>query len=223
MGQGLGPGFTTVATRRSVILSVDGLEFVLTFRCAACSAAASRDRSAPPIITAELLNRSRRPILPLRFNIAVFSSLSAGLTSSNARIEPISSRSLASIKRGAGHGECLRHLLFHCQSDSGLRAHASDGDCPRHIRAWRHTFGRLRVDLHDARNQVRRAARIVDRARQSSHGYGDWDVGWHLGIGSGCEPTQAPRRSSSPRPHANRHSHDAGDPTRPDLVLASHI
>ena len=31
MVQGLGPGFRTVATRRSVILSVDGLELVLTF------------------------------------------------------------------------------------------------------------------------------------------------------------------------------------------------
>ena len=30
MGQGLGPGFTTVTTRRSVIFSVDGLELVLT-------------------------------------------------------------------------------------------------------------------------------------------------------------------------------------------------
>src|ERR1039457_6654055 len=79
MGQGLGPGFTTVATRRSVILSADGLEFVLTFRCAACSAATSRDRSAPPMIPAEVLNRSRRPNLPLLLNIAVFSSQSAGL------------------------------------------------------------------------------------------------------------------------------------------------
>src|SRR5258708_1513415 len=30
MGQGLGPGFTIVATRRSVIFSADGLEFVFT-------------------------------------------------------------------------------------------------------------------------------------------------------------------------------------------------
>src|SRR5664280_3191009 len=75
MGQGLGPGFTTVATRRSVILSADGLESVLTFRCAACSAAASRDTSAPPMIPAEVLNRSRRPILPLLLNIAIFSYL----------------------------------------------------------------------------------------------------------------------------------------------------
>ena len=30
MGQGLGPGFTTVATRRSVIFSVEGLELVFT-------------------------------------------------------------------------------------------------------------------------------------------------------------------------------------------------
>src|SRR5271157_94446 len=77
MGHGLGPGFATMATRRSVILSADGLELVLTFRGAACSAAASRDRSAPPVIPAEVLNRSRRLILLLRFNIAVLSSLSA--------------------------------------------------------------------------------------------------------------------------------------------------
>src|SRR5271157_5632722 len=79
MGHGLGPGFATMATRRSVILSADGLEFVLTFRWAGCSAAASRDRSAPPIIPAEVLNRSRRPILPLLLNIAVFTSRSVGL------------------------------------------------------------------------------------------------------------------------------------------------
>src|SRR5437763_14885674 len=30
-GQGLGPGLTRVATRRSVIFSVDGLEFVFAF------------------------------------------------------------------------------------------------------------------------------------------------------------------------------------------------
>src|SRR5271157_1274971 len=70
MGQGLGPGFATMATRRSVILSADGLELVLTLRGATCSAAASRARSAPPMIPAEVLNRSRRPILPLRLNIS---------------------------------------------------------------------------------------------------------------------------------------------------------
>ena len=31
------------------------------------------------------------------------------------------------------------HLLFHCQSDSGLRTYASDGDCQRYARARRHT------------------------------------------------------------------------------------
>ena len=31
IGHGLGPGLTTVATRRSVIFNVEGLEFVLTF------------------------------------------------------------------------------------------------------------------------------------------------------------------------------------------------
>jgi hypothetical protein len=31
MVQGLGPGLRTVAIRKSVILSFDGLEFVLTF------------------------------------------------------------------------------------------------------------------------------------------------------------------------------------------------
>src|SRR5271157_6360113 len=75
MGQGLGPGLATMATRRSVILSADGLELVLTLRGAACSAAASRDRSAPPMIPAEVLNRSRRPILLLLLSISLFSSL----------------------------------------------------------------------------------------------------------------------------------------------------
>src|ERR1700677_3316125 len=74
-GQGLGPGFTMVHTRRSVILSVDGLELVFTFFCGACSAAASRDRRALPTIPADVLKRSRRAILPLRLNIAVFLSL----------------------------------------------------------------------------------------------------------------------------------------------------
>src|SRR5580704_6504198 len=77
-GHGLGPGFTMVATRISVILSADGLELLLTFFCGACSAAASRDRSAVPTIPAEVLNRSRRPIFPLRLDIAVLLSLLPG-------------------------------------------------------------------------------------------------------------------------------------------------
>src|ERR1017187_10314101 len=77
-GQGLGPGFTMVHTRRSVILSADGLEFLFTFCCGACSAAASRDKSAPPTSPAELLKRSLRPILPLRLNIWLYSAPSAG-------------------------------------------------------------------------------------------------------------------------------------------------
>src|SRR5579862_8723729 len=80
IGHGLGPGFCTTATRRSVTRRADGLELVFTFRWGACSAAASRDRSAPPRIPAEVLNRSRRPILPLPFHIAVFSSQLAGVT-----------------------------------------------------------------------------------------------------------------------------------------------
>src|SRR5579863_4234033 len=71
MVQGLGPGFTTVATRRSVTRSADGPELVFTFRCGDCSAAASRDRSTPPVIPAEALNNSRRSISPFRFDIDV--------------------------------------------------------------------------------------------------------------------------------------------------------
>src|ERR1035438_6404892 len=68
-------------TRMSVILSADGLEFALTFRGADCSAAASRDSSAPPMIPAEVLNRSRRPIFPFRLNIAVFPLCMPGYSS----------------------------------------------------------------------------------------------------------------------------------------------
>src|SRR5581483_518338 len=63
MVQGLGPGFFTVATRRSVILSVDGLEFVLTFRICG-SAVAYFCKSAPPNRAADLL-RSPRRLIPL--------------------------------------------------------------------------------------------------------------------------------------------------------------
>src|ERR1017187_8821175 len=71
-------------TRMSVILSADGLEFALTFRGADCSAAASRDSSAPPMIPAEVLNRSRRPIFLLRLNIAVFPLCMLGYSSYSA-------------------------------------------------------------------------------------------------------------------------------------------
>ena len=60
MVQGLGPGFTTVATRRSVILRVEGLEFVFTFFTSA-PAAESLPTSAPPNIAAEVFKISRRP------------------------------------------------------------------------------------------------------------------------------------------------------------------
>src|SRR5882672_2275959 len=58
IGQGLGPGFTTVATRRSVILSVEGLELVLT-----ALGYASSDwsiNSAPPSAPIEVFRTSRR-------------------------------------------------------------------------------------------------------------------------------------------------------------------
>src|SRR5690348_13152711 len=63
MGQGPGPGFTTVATRRSVIFRVDGLECVLTFCWICASVPASEPSSAPPSIAAEVFNTPRRLIL----------------------------------------------------------------------------------------------------------------------------------------------------------------
>src|SRR5216110_2272256 len=48
MGQGLGPGFTIVATRRSVIFSLEGREFVLTFLGETSVASVALERSPVP-------------------------------------------------------------------------------------------------------------------------------------------------------------------------------
>src|SRR6266403_3929902 len=58
MGQGLGPGFTRVATRRSVIFSLDGLELVLTplGKASVRSPASTK----PPTAIAEVFSTSRR-------------------------------------------------------------------------------------------------------------------------------------------------------------------
>src|SRR4051812_45118790 len=58
MGHGLGPGFTMVATRMSVIFSFEGREFVFTFRGYASSESSAN--SAPPMAAAELFSISRR-------------------------------------------------------------------------------------------------------------------------------------------------------------------
>ena len=61
MVQGLGPGLRTVATRRSVILSVEGLEWVLTFWKGGSGAALARvPSSAPPNSAAEDFSSPRR-------------------------------------------------------------------------------------------------------------------------------------------------------------------
>jgi hypothetical protein len=63
--QGLGPGFLMVATRRSVILSFDGLEFVLTFLISGSGSAFNLLPSiAPPTIAADVLKSPLRPIFP---------------------------------------------------------------------------------------------------------------------------------------------------------------
>src|SRR5204863_4341252 len=59
MGQGLGPGFTIVATRRSVIFSLEGREFVLTF-LGETSVASVATRALPSTPT-EAARISRRP------------------------------------------------------------------------------------------------------------------------------------------------------------------
>ena len=63
MVQGLGPGFTTVATRRSVIVRLEGLELVFTLRISASAPAASVPANAPPSIAADVFNTPRRSIL----------------------------------------------------------------------------------------------------------------------------------------------------------------
>jgi hypothetical protein len=61
MVQGLGPGFTTVATRRSVIFNVDGPELVFTpFALTSMDFPESR---VPPSASAEDFRTSRRPNL----------------------------------------------------------------------------------------------------------------------------------------------------------------
>src|ERR1700744_448087 len=65
IGHGLGPGFTMIAYRISVIFSVEGLEFRFTFLTAgSCSAAAFSSEyllSRPPPITAmDDLKKPRR-------------------------------------------------------------------------------------------------------------------------------------------------------------------
>src|SRR5208337_1883741 len=62
--QGLGPGFTTVATRRSVIFRLDGLELVFTLRnCGSGPASAFVPTNAPPNITADVFKTPRRSIV----------------------------------------------------------------------------------------------------------------------------------------------------------------
>jgi Txe/YoeB family toxin of Txe-Axe toxin-antitoxin module len=66
IGHGLGPGFTIVATRMSVIFRVEGLEFVFTvlgyafLGCSSSNPLASA--SAEVFIMSRRLNRSRRLI-----------------------------------------------------------------------------------------------------------------------------------------------------------------
>src|ERR1700730_5163743 len=57
-GQGLGPGFTRVATRRSVIFSLDGLELVLTPLGKA--SVRSPPNTKPPSASAEVFSTPRR-------------------------------------------------------------------------------------------------------------------------------------------------------------------
>jgi len=65
MGQGLGPGFTIVATRKSAIFSAEGLEFVLTPFGYASNEWSSN--SAPPSIPIEVFRTSRRFMNDLSF------------------------------------------------------------------------------------------------------------------------------------------------------------
>src|SRR5208337_4315698 len=59
--QGPGPGFTTVATRRSVIFRLEGLELVFTLRnCGSESASAFIPAHAPPSIAADVFKTPRR-------------------------------------------------------------------------------------------------------------------------------------------------------------------
>src|ERR1017187_16197 len=61
--QGLGPGLRTVATRRSVIFKVEGLELVLAVLKGGSGAALARaPNTAPPNRAADVLRSSRRPM-----------------------------------------------------------------------------------------------------------------------------------------------------------------
>src|SRR5712671_5469071 len=64
-GQGLGPGFTRAATRRSVIFKLEGLELVfMVFEKTSVASPASIE---PPSAIAEAFNISRRPSELSRF------------------------------------------------------------------------------------------------------------------------------------------------------------
>src|SRR5260370_24774683 len=68
-GQGLGPGCTGVATRRSVIFSLDGLELVLTPLGKA--SVRSSVNTKPPNAIAEVFSTSRRSnVFPPVFSMA---------------------------------------------------------------------------------------------------------------------------------------------------------
>src|SRR6266513_1057310 len=68
-GQGLGPGFTTVATRRSVIFSLDGPELVLT--ALGKASVRSPANTQPPSAIAEVFSTARRSnVSPPLFSMA---------------------------------------------------------------------------------------------------------------------------------------------------------
>src|SRR5262249_4244059 len=98
IGHGLGPGFTTVATRISVIFNAEGAECVFT--ALGYASAGWFSRSPPPIASAEVFMTSRR-LKPFRLPIRICPSYWESWLRQSRSIELIQSRKLyiASFRR----------------------------------------------------------------------------------------------------------------------------
>src|SRR5207237_7843663 len=105
MGQGLGPGFTIVAKRMSVIFSFEGREFVLTLLGYASSE--SPASKAPPIAAAELFSTSRRANTCRPFLLITLCPPLGG--NSRPTLPAPFERQLAALSRSFGRPELLKN------------------------------------------------------------------------------------------------------------------
>src|SRR5215469_16928208 len=106
IGQGLGPGLVTVATRISVILNADGAEF--WFTDLGYASRGSFSKSPPPIASAEVFMTSRR-LKPFRLPIRICPSHRKVGKRQSRSIELVQSRKLYIARfRGSHSRYCFR-------------------------------------------------------------------------------------------------------------------